>query len=101
MPKSLFNGLASKEDAKETESRTEALVSLHIELLRMLISKNVLKPNDVYDIFSNAVEQSSPREEEMLQRIYKLFVEPSDSDSEADLEDEIDEEDDDDSENDS
>lgn len=79
MPKNFNDFFASKEKAEATDSRAKALSLLYVELLRKLISRNILSADEVHEIFLNAVEQSSSREEEMIQRIYDRLTEPPDS----------------------
>jgi hypothetical protein len=88
MPKGLENGSVSKDKGERTESRTEALALLYCELLRSLYSKNILSEENINAIFANAVEESSPRQEEMIQSIYEYFLGTFDSDDEDVLEDE-------------
>lgn len=91
MSRNFNNFFASKEKAEATDSRAKALSLIYVELLRKLISKNIFSADEVHEIFSNAVEQSSSREEDMIQRIYDLLMEPPDSavdEEEEDLTDE-------------
>ena len=88
MAKSLYGSFVSKEKGERTESQTDALLILYNELLRTLISKNVLSDEEVGEIFTNAFEQASPRQQERIQSIYDYFLGPPDSDDEGELEDE-------------
>ncbi|MFL6336884.1 MAG: hypothetical protein ACJ754_26580 [Pyrinomonadaceae bacterium] len=87
MPDVPSDGSVSKEEGEETESRTEALALLYCELLRSLYSKDILGEGDINDIFANAVEESSPQEEEIIQSIYEYFLGTFDDDGD-DLDDE-------------
>ena len=88
MPDSPYNGFVSKEEGARTESRTKALALLYCELLRSLYSKNILGVGDFDAIFSNAVGESSPPQDELIRSIYEYFTGTFAPDGEDDLEDE-------------
>ena len=74
MPNSPHDGSAPKEEGEGTESRTGALALLYCELLRALYARGILSEEYINAIFANAVEESSPRQEEVIQSIYEYFL---------------------------
>jgi hypothetical protein len=82
MPKNLANLLASKKQADATDTATDALMTLVLELFHTLVTKNVLTDEDVAQIFSRAVELSPSQEEELLRQTYnRLMLLYSDDDT--------------------
>lgn len=74
MPKRMGELFASKDKATSTEIRTKALMALYVEMLLMLVSKNILSSDEVREIFSAAVEHSSLREGEMIEGVFDFYM---------------------------
>jgi len=75
MPITIAELFASTGKAERTDSRSEALSLLYIELLRMLISKGILSADEVQEVFSNAAGQSLSSGPEIIEGIYELLTE--------------------------